>query len=215
MYNESPTTRVYNNLRQKIIIGDYSPAESLIESNLANEYQISRNTMKKVILMLEQDGLVTVETNKSAKVRAFSKQEVMDFLEFRQVLEGYIVRMAVAYFTDKDIEELEEILAIMLECKIQNRLAEYSKNNRRFHDKIFSMCPNKLSVEVTCNLKNQMRKYNTRTILVPGRAEQSYAEHMAIFLAIKSKSPALAEKNMQFHLANVLKEFSDNYDLLI
>lgn len=214
MPTETASMRVYKALRQKIINNEYSPSESLIESSLAAEYGISRNTLKKVFMMLEQEGLVTVEVNKSVRVRSFSRQEVLDFLEFRQELEGYIIRLAVPHFTEEDIRELETILNQMYEFKLQNRLVEYSAHNQRFHNKIFDCCPNRLAVEVTQNLKNQMRKYNTRTILVPGRAEKSFAEHREILSAIKERSPERAEKAMRYHLANVRREFDENFDLL-
>ena len=110
MPEERPFDRVYHALRDKIINQQLSPNESLVEYQLAKEYSVSRATAKKAILMLEQDGLVTVETNKSAKVRSFSKKEVHDFLEFRQELEGYIARLAAPLFTAQDIEDLESIL---------------------------------------------------------------------------------------------------------
>ena len=213
MQQERPLDRIYHLLREKITSQQLSPNETLIEYQLAKEYSVSRVTAKKAILMLEQDGLVTVEPNKSARVRSFSKQEVLDFLAFRQELEGYIVRLAVPNFSSEDIKELEGILMTMKADKEAGRLVEYSRNNQRFHNKIMDVCPNRLAVEVTANLKTQMRKYNTRTILVPGRAEHSFAEHSAVLKAIRERSPEDAEQAMRLHLANVQREFEENYDL--
>lgn len=213
MPKESPVERVYSALRDQIATQKFSPNESLIEYQLADEFSVSRATVKKAILMLEQDGLVTVTANKSARVRSFSKKEVLDFLSLRQVLEGYIVRLAVPEFTQKDINEMESILAEMEKCKEQGLLVEYSENNQRFHDKIMDLCPNHLARDITATLKTQMRKYNTRTILVPGRAKHSFLEHTAIFDAIKARAPETAEQAMRFHLANVKAEFEENFEL--
>lgn len=213
MQQERPLDRIYHTLREKITSQQLSPNETLIEYQLAKEYSVSRVTAKKAILMLEQDGLVTVEPNKSARVRSFSRKEVLDFLAFRQELEGYIVRLAVPNFSPEDMRELEGILMTMKADKEAGRLAEYSRNNQRFHNKIMDVCPNRLAVEVTANLKTQMRKYNTRTILVPGRAEHSFAEHSAVLKAIRERSSEDAEQAMRLHLANVQREFEENYDL--
>jgi DNA-binding GntR family transcriptional regulator len=67
---------------------------------------------------------------------------------------------------------------------------------------------------MTINLKNQMSKYNTKTILVPGRDSQSFAEHSAIYDAIKNRDPELAEALMVRHISNVRKTFEENYTLL-
>ena len=213
MPKESPVERIYHALRERITTQKFSPNESLIEYHLAEEYGVSRATVKKAIMMLEQDGLVTVTANKSAKVRSFSKKEVLDFLSFRQELEGYIVRLAVPEFTPEDIAELEVIAQQMKEFKEQGQLVEYSKNNQLFHNKIMDVCPNRLAVDITRSLKMQMRKYNTRTILVPGRADHSLLEHTAILDAIKARAPQAAEQAMRFHLANVKAEFEENFEL--
>ena len=99
MANTNQTTMVYEKLRERIERGYYSPAESLPEIELAAEYSVSRNTIKKALLMLEKDSLVAIEQNKGAKVRSYSKSEIMDFLELRAELEGFIVRLAVPMFT--------------------------------------------------------------------------------------------------------------------
>ena len=81
MIKTNQTTMVYENLKERIEQGYYSPAESLPEIDLASEYNVSRNTIKKALLMLENDAFVTIEQNQGAKVRSYSKVEVLEFLE--------------------------------------------------------------------------------------------------------------------------------------
>ncbi len=208
------TTEVYNSLKNKIIKGEYFPSESLPEQELSNQYGVSRNTIKKVLLMLEKERLVTIELNKGAKVRSYSLSEVLEFLELRSCLEGFITRKAVPAITDEQITELGTILKIMKGHYDNQQLLLYSQNNQLFHNIIYTACPNRTAVEMTINLKNQMSKYNTKTILVPGRDSQSFAEHSAIYDAIKNRDPELAEALMVRHISNVRKTFEENYTLL-
>lgn len=214
VYMANPTIKVYNTLKKKIIKGEYSPSESLREQNLANQYGVSRNTIKKSLLLLEKEGLVTIELNKGAKVRSYSLEEVLEFLELRATLEGFIIRRAVPFFSEEQISKMEEILRIMKNHYENNELVKYSEGNQLFHQAIYSACPNRTAVDLTINLKNQMRKYNTRTILIPGRSSQSYAEHSAILDAIKNKDAELAETLMLRHINNVRKTLQENYSLL-
>lgn len=208
------TTEVYNSLKNKIINGEYFPSESLPEQELSKQYGVSRNTIKKVLLMLEKERLVTIELNKGAKVRSYSLSEVLEFLELRACLEGFITRKAVPAITDEQIIELGNILKIMKGHYDNQQLLLYSQNNQLFHNIIYTACPNKTAVEMTINLKTQMSKYNTKTILVPGRDSQSFAEHSAIYDAIKNRDPELAEALMVRHISNVRKTFEENYTLL-
>lgn len=93
-------------------------------------------------------------------------------------------------------------------------LAEYSQLNQEFHKRIFDTCPNHMAVEVTWTLKSQMRKYNTKTILIPFRPERSFAEHTTIAQAIRDRDVAAAEKAMKEYLNNVREAFLQNSSLL-
>ena len=208
------TIDVYKSMKENIIKGIYSPSESLPELELSKQYGVSRNTVKKALLMLEKESLVSIEVNKGAKVRSYSMDEVLEFLELRSCLEGFIIRKTVSVISDENIEALEKILATMKQHHENHELISYSECNQRFHALIYEACPNKTAVEMTQNLKNQMRKYNTKTILVPGRDSQSFSEHSAILGAIKNRDAELAEALMIRHINNVRQTFKENYSLL-
>ncbi len=210
--NQSMT--VYDDIKSKIERGVLSPAESLREMDLAEQYGVSRNTVKKVLLMLERDKLVTIERNKGAKVRSYSMKEVLDFSSSASMMEGFIARLAAAVIPMPD-RPAAEILALMKGCKEHNDLVSYSQHNQLFHGVIYDACPNLVTVNLLLSLKAQMKKYNTKTILVPGRSDLSFAEHSAIFEAMLQRNGDLAELLMRKHIDNVRAAFKDNYKLLL
>ena len=214
MAKTNQTTIVYEMLKEKIEKGIYSPAESLPEVELAKEYNVSRNTIKKALLMLESNAFVTIEQNKGAKVRSYSRREVLDYLQLRVELEGFIVRLAVPCFTESDVAQMQEIFLQMGERRKANDLLGYSALNGEFHKIIYRTCPNKTATDLLIRLKAQMRKYNTKTILVPGRGDHSYAEHEAILNAIRAGDAASAEACMRRHVEHVRKTFEENFSLL-
>ena len=214
MAKTNQTTIVYEMLKEKIEKGIYSPAESLPEVELAKEYNVSRNTIKKALLMLESNAFVTIEQNKGAKVRSYSRREVLDYLQLRVELEGFIVRLAVPCFTESDVAQMQEIFLQMGERRKANDLLGYSALNGEFHKIIYRTCPNKTATDLLIRLNAQMRKYNTKTILVPGRGDHSYAEHEAILNAIRAGDAAAAEACMRRHVEHVRKTFEENFSLL-
>lgn len=209
------STAVYNEIKKKIVSGEYPPSVSLPEQELARTFEASRNTIKKVLLMLEKEGLVTIELNKGAKVRSYSVEEVLEFLDFRAALDGFIISRTVPVISSDDIQKMEDILDTMRKYCNDRELVLYSKENQKFHNVIYAACPNRISVDITTKLKTQMAKYNTKTILVPGRDTQSLQEHSAILMAIKTRDTELAEVLMKRHIENVRKTFQENYTLLL
>jgi len=215
MKGNGPSAAVYESLKKKIEAGTLSPSENLREVELATQYEVSRNTIKKALLMLERDTLVTIEPNKGAKVRSYSLDEVLDFLELRSVLEGFIIRLACAVLSEADIENMKHILDTMRVLKDRQELVLYSQHNQKFHQVIYDACPNRTATKLLMNLKNQMKKYNTKTILIPKRSNQSFSEHEAIFGAVKNGDSQGAEALMITHIMNVRKVFQENYQLLL
>lgn len=214
MARMNQTETVYEKLKERIESGYYSPAESLPEVELATELDVSRNTIKKALLMLETDGYVSIEQNKGAKVRSYSKQEVLEYLELRVELEGFIVRLATQHISKKAVAKLENIFEKMGERRAENDLMGYSALNQQFHALIYDACPNRMTTDILTRLKARMRKYNAKTILVPGRDANSYEEHRQILEAIKAGDAADAEANVRRHVESVRKTFEDYYALL-
>ena len=206
---------MYKDLREKITRGVLTSSANLTEAELAAQYGVSRNTVKKALLMLAGENFITIEPNKSARVKTYSPDEVLEHLEARAVLEGLIARLSVQKLSKSDIRRLEDTMGKMSHYSAAKKLMEYSEQNQVFHQVLYDACPNKTVVGMTSHIKAQIRKYNTKTILVPGRDDESIKEHEAIFNAIVARDPFDAEQQMIKHISKVRDTFEQHYRLLI
>lgn len=211
---DTKSNQIYVALKQDIVQGEYAASFSLTENDLAKRFGASRNTIKKALLMLEADNLIVMEENKGAKVKAFSIEEVIEFLEVREELESFILRNAMRNFSGDQIDELSRLLEEMRKHKQERNLIEYSNCNKQFHNVIYSACSNKTAVDLTFHLKDQMKKYNGKTILAPGRDESSLQEHTQILEAIKNNDEKTAELYIRIHIRNVANTFKEYHSLL-
>ena len=208
------TNRVLRQLRERILEGAYRPSESLPEQALAGELGASRNTVRKALLRLESENLITIEDNKSAKVRAFSLDEVLQYLEVREVLEGLAVRQSAPRLVENDLAEMRRILGEMRGCLESNRFLEYSQNNWRFHEIIYRVCPNRPVVEMIMTIKQQLKRYNLKTVLVPGRGAGSFSEHEGILAALERRDADAAEAEVRRHIASMRGLLREHHALL-
>ena len=212
--SKNPTTKIFDTLKGAIIAGEYPPLAPLNEVKLSSQYGVSRNTVKKALLMLENENLVSIELNKGAKVKSVSLEEVKELLELRATLERFIVGKTVPVISQNDIARMAQILQTMKQRLDERNLLDYSKHNHIFHDIIYKACPNKAAVEMTTRLKVLMRRYDSKTILVPGRDVTSFAEHTAILKAFQDRDVQSAEKLIEQHVMNVKKTLEENLSLL-
>ena len=209
------TNQAYQEIRQRILDGVFRPSESLTEVTLASELGVSRNTIRKALLKLESENLVVIEENKRAKVRWFSIEEVMQYLEVRELLEGFVVRQSVPFLGEGELEEMRAILAEMRKCLETRDLLQYSQHNWRFHEVVYRVCPNRPAVEMTMVIKNQLRRYNIKTILIQGRGEDSFDEHSKILSAVERRDADEAETLMRRHIANLRTVLRNHFELLV
>ena len=209
------TNQAYQEIRQRILDGVFRPSESLTEVTLASELGVSRNTIRKALLKLESENLVLIEENKRARVRWFSIEEVIQYLEVRELLEGFVVRQSVPFLGEGELEEMRAILAEMRKCLEAHDLLQYSHHNWRFHEVIYRVCPNRPAVEMTRVIKNQLRRYNIKTILIQGRGEDSFDEHRRILSALKRRDAEGAETLMRRHITNLRTVLQNHFELLV
>lgn len=200
---------VFEQISQKIMDGTYSPGTQMVEADLAAEYEISRNTMKKVMLMLENKGYVTMEPNKSAKVRSFTHQEIEEMMQVRAALEGLVISLATPVMADEQIALMDSLMKTMKTHLDQGELLQYSEGNKLFHQVIYDACPNRTAVQMLTDLKNQIKKYNIKTILVLGRGAHSHAEHSAVLADLKNRDAEAAAQHMRAHIAGVSKTMKE------
>lgn len=209
------TDAAYQYIKQRILEGSYKPAQKLNESELSEAIGVSRNTVKKALLSLQQENLVQIEDNKGASVKSYTLEEVKNYLEIREVLEGLVARKAAGNISDEELNELEQILARMYLCIQENRLDDYSASNMEFHKVIYSTSKNDEAVEMITIIRTQLIRYHFRTILVPGRTQESYKDHKKILEALKARDGKLAEEAVRNHIANVRNTIEKNYNYLI
>ena len=196
-------TQVFEEISRKIADGTYTSGMQLVEADLAAEYNVSRNTIKKVLLMLENKGLVTTELNKGSRVRRFSHQEIEEMMQVRSALEELVTRLAVPLLSDEKIAQMEAELRTMKAHLDANELMLYSEGNRRFHQVLYDACPNRTAVNMLLDLKEQISKFNIKTILIAGRGQHSFEEHSAILRDIQRRDAESAAEHMRQHISGV------------
>ncbi|AWE09196.1 GntR family transcriptional regulator [Lysinibacillus sp. 2017] len=202
-------------MKERILDGVFQPSQKLIENDLALEIGVSRNTVKKALLKLEQENLVVLENNKGATIKSFSLEEISNYLKIREALEGLIAADAAKNITDMDIEQLENILGEMKQHLQTHQFDAYSQGNLRFHDVIYRASNNQQAVDIVRIIKQQLKRVQFKTILVPGRNENSFKEHHAILDAIRSRDVERAEIELKNHVANVRHTIVNHYNVLM
>lgn len=199
----SAAERTYQRLRQDLTEGRLVPGQRLVESELVESLGVSRAVVRSTLSRLGHEGLVDKEPNRGARVRTVSEAEAIEITEARCVLEALAARHAALNAQPADLEEMRALLTEMRELLSQNDLLAYSDCNSRLHRRIMLASGHVTAQRLIANLRAQMVRFQYRTILVPGRANESLAEHTALVDAIVAHDPNKADAAMRNHLSHV------------
>lgn len=195
----------YQQLRNEIVSGRFHPNERLIEADLARRLSAGRSAIRAAFVRLDQEGLVVLEPNRGARVRLVSDREALEIEEVRVVLEQLIVRHAAQRASAVDLRDLRRSIDEMRRRLDEGNPMGYSELNAEFHQRIWRIADHETAARLLANLKSQSLRFQYRTILRPGRTEQSLREHERILEALAARDPNGSEDAMREHLSGVVE----------
>jgi DNA-binding GntR family transcriptional regulator len=195
----------YELLREAIVGGRLQPNERLVEADLIDMLHTSRSAVRTALVRLAQEGLVEREPNRGAKVRLVDEEEAAEILESRMVLEGLAARYAARNVTKTEVDELRTIVQEMRSLLDTGDLLGVSDLNARLHVRLLEIAGNETVARLVAMLSSQLVRFQYKTILLPGRAEQSHAEHRAILDAVAKHDPDAAEQAVRDHVAHIVE----------
>ena len=195
--------RPEDEIRQAIVTGRLQPNERLTEASLSQTLGVGRSAVRTALARLEHEGLIEHERHRGARVRLVDEHEAVEILEARAVLEGLAARHAAQRATDEDIVDLRAVLHRMRSMLDRGDLLGASDENVVLHERLLEVGAHATAARLIGTLKSQLVRFQYRTILLPGRSERAYHEHVAIVDAVASRNPWAAEAAMRTHLSHV------------
>lgn len=199
-----PRPDAYHQLREAIVSGRYHPNERLVEAAIAERIGAGRTAVRAALVRLDQEGLVTLERNRGARVRLISEREALEIEEVRAALEGMLARRAAERIGPDDLRALHEVIVEMRQRVEVGDSLGFSELNANFHRRIWDAAAHPTASHMVGSLKSQGIRFQYQTALRPGRAQRSLSEHEVIFAALKAHDGDAAEAAMRAHLGEVL-----------
>ena len=100
----------YHAIRTAILSGEMESGERLIETQLAQRFQVSRTPIREAIALLEHENLAQVDENGVLRVTKISAKDVAQLYDCRLALEKLSVQGAALNATPEQLEELNSLV---------------------------------------------------------------------------------------------------------
>jgi DNA-binding GntR family transcriptional regulator len=202
---ETVASKIYQNIKEKIIEGTLSPGVRITEQGIAESFKSSRTPVREAIRGLAADGFLIVKANSTTVVRGWEQEEIIELFTLRSMLESELAAMAAINITPQDIQKL-----VLIQTEIERQgpnisaenTARITPLNRDFHQIIHCAAQSERLVDLLQNtievpiVQQTFRRYN------PAEMARSFGHHRELIDALDSRDASWAKSVMNSHIRN-------------
>lgn len=184
-------------LRDRVLDGDIAPGSALPETEVAEEYDVSRPTAKAAINELVQAGLLRRETHRTAYVPRLTRADVEDLFLVRIPLELEVVHRLVAHGQVPPgaavaVQDLAEVAA-------DGPHSVFVEADLRFHRELVDVVASPRLSRLYGILTGEIHLSMVQSRYALGR-DRIVAEHSAVLAALRDRNEPDAALRMRQHL---------------
>jgi DNA-binding GntR family transcriptional regulator len=220
----------YRQIRQKLVEGGLRPGVRLSPTALAREIGISHIPIREAITQLQSEGLVVHVAHRGSFVKGMDRQELVDTMEIRMVLECHAAAKAARRISSDQLQELQRNWARLCELarafdvppgtNLRDLLAEWLLADLAFHMSIFKAAGNARAIRVLQDTRSLTQMFGRRTdhpaawANPRGFADENLRVHEHVYQAICRHDPKAARRAMAVHMRVARKNVLARYDWL-
>ncbi|MFC8665630.1 MULTISPECIES: GntR family transcriptional regulator [Streptomyces] len=196
----SRTQFVLEGIKHRILTGQLTPGQALVETELAAQFGVSKTPVREALKTLAGTGLVVMNQYKGVTVRMVDADMAREVYDVRLLLEPEALRRSVRRGSSLDTarEALERADAA-------TDTAQRSLANREFHRSLYVRCGNPLLGRMLDEVRDQAALVSAVAWAANPSWEREAAEHREILrLALDGDSDGAA-RALHSHIASFVQ----------
>ncbi|MFW6115224.1 MAG: GntR family transcriptional regulator [Thermodesulfobacteriota bacterium] len=197
---KSLTAVVMDDLRMRIVTGQFKPGQKINESDIALRLGISRSPVREAFRLLERDGLITTVPRKGSYITDISVDDLKNLFEIRNILEPYAID-CIRKRAKKSPHALPAMIG-ELERSLLKKHDPFSVVSS-FHYTLVELTSNSRLIELYKILAVSLRRYWLIYHSKKGQKDISFEHHQDIVNSLKSEDYSEAKKLLKGHLRYV------------
>ncbi len=188
-------------LRTAITSGQLPPQTPMVETELSEQLQISRGTLREAMRQLQQEGLLVVAARGRLYVRSLGPKEIEDIFAVRSALES----LAASTLASRDdravaVDRLRGLLDLMAQAVSNEDLERRIEADLDFHRTLCQLTGNEMLLHTWQSLEGSIRMSIMYAGRAPALGNMDVDRHSVIVAAIASGDAAAAFSAVAEHL---------------
>ncbi len=202
--------RVRDAIRTDIINGQLVAGKRLTLHTLTKRYQISGAPIREALNQLSGEGLIEIQPNRGARVRAINETMLRNIYDIREALEGFLASHFARSRTNKDIDKLRAAQLEIADAWGNEDATATHLANQRFHAIINGSRGN---TEADKLLKRHQRLLAQLRINFgySGRIDRLLTEHDSIISAVAAGNAQEAYGAATIHVRSAANDMVERF----
>ena len=201
--DEVPThsMRIAAELKRRMQSGVYAPGHRLVEMDIAEEFDVGRGRVREVFRTLVGEGYLEFVANRGVLVRRYTRAEMLEVGNVREVLEGLAARLAALRSLREDQRaELEDLQSRMNDAESAGDTESFNSLNRHYHNTICELAKNRHVTDFLGRLRVPLFRLQLPISFSIDSLERSNRDHRVITTSILMGNGDAAEAAMRAHV---------------
>jgi DNA-binding GntR family transcriptional regulator len=200
------SSQVYDHLRREIVQNHLLPQTRLSEGSLCETFGVSRQPIREVLLRLSGDKLVTIHPQRGTFISPMSLSLFYAAQFIREAVEVEVIARITATSDAALLDALDQELSLQDTFAAHGDSIRFFQSDETFHRIISERCGMPMLWPELLNHKLHLDRVRHLTIVTEAMMAGLIAEHREIWVAIRSRDPALAQDAMRRHLRAALRK---------
>lgn len=192
---------VAEDLRKRILGGEFEGGTQLRQDSLASDYGVSRIPVREALLTLESEGLVVFYAHRGAFTTELSIAKIRELFELRILLETYVLRHAIDKLTDADIDKAAEMLSKYDKALKQGGdIVNWSEYNYAFHSALYAPADLPETLAIIHQLNTKSDRYIRMQLVYSQEIAKAESEHHELLEFARQRDSDNACRLLQTHI---------------
>ncbi|UCB49539.1 MAG: GntR family transcriptional regulator [Deltaproteobacteria bacterium] len=191
---------VFENLKQAIVRGNFSPGNRLVESHIAEAMGISRTPVREAIHKLEREGLIKKLPQGGFYVLNLTREDIEETFGIRGVLESYAARLAAIKHKKEELAPLEEKIEEFQYFLNHGEMEALLKINTEFHGLLYAMSRSPKLIKMINDLQDQIYRFRRIILKIETMAQTSNEDHRHMLRAMRKRDADRVETLVRQHI---------------
>ncbi|MBK8794038.1 MAG: GntR family transcriptional regulator [Holophaga sp.] len=186
-YSDTLSTKVYRQIKVAILSCVLRPGQMINESELIQQYGVSKTPIRETLKLLTQERLVQSIPGMCYVVTPITVKDVGEIWEMRAILEEATAMRAASLATPAQLDDLEARVGDVFPVQTIEDLMRWYDQNTQFHLAIANISKNTRLVGALRSVLEEVNRFLLLDPEIPSDTAAWISQHQRIIAALRER----------------------------